>query len=226
MRVILLGPPGSGKGTQADLLEAKYGWPHISTGDILRQAVKEKTALGLQAEAQMKAGQLVSDQIVASIVNERIQKPDCQPGYILDGYPRTLAQAQLLDQMDGQRRELAFVFRLPVEVIITRLSSRRVCPGCSAVYNLVNAPPQKPDICDVCGTKLVVRDDDKPETIRERIRVYEEEIKRSLAYYSQKNNLFQVESSGSAGDVFSQIIFIIERELPRLAERGEEVKRT
>lgn len=218
MRVILLGPPGSGKGTQGDLIEKEYGFPRISTGDILRQAVSRKTALGLQAEAQMKAGHLVSDDIVASLVAERIKQPDCLSGYVLDGFPRTINQVKLLEQMETGRPELALEFTLPEEVLISRLTSRRVCVNCGAVYNMISSPPRKEDTCDRCGNPLKTREDDRPEIIRERLRVYEAEIREVKEHYRRKGVLSIIESSGLPEEIFSRVRQVLEASLSRASK--------
>jgi len=205
MRIILLGPPGSGKGTQGEMIFKKYHLPRISTGDILREAVKKRTPLGLQAEAEMKAGHLVSDEIVASLVAERIRQADCSRGYVLDGFPRTINQVKLLERMADRQKEVVFEIYVPEEIIIERLSSRRICSSCGAVYNIITSPPQRPGLCDLCGGRLIQRDDDRPEVIRERLRVYEAEIKEILDYYRQKGNLYRVEGTGSAEEVFAKI---------------------
>ncbi len=218
MRVILLGPPGSGKGTQGDLIGKEYGFPRISTGDILRQAVSRKTALGLQAEAQMKAGHLVSDDIVASLVAERIKQPDCLSGYVLDGFPRTINQVKLLEQMESGRPELALEFTLSEEVLISRLTSRRVCVNCGAVYNLISSPPRKEGTCDRCGHPLKTREDDRPEIIRERLRVYEAEIREVKEHYRRKGVLSVIESSGLPEEIFSRVRQVLEASLSRASK--------
>lgn len=218
MRIILLGPPGSGKGTQGDLIEKEYGFPRISTGDILRQAVARKTALGLQAEAQMKAGHLVSDDIVASLVAERIKHPDCLAGYVLDGFPRTINQVNLLEGMETGRSELALEFTLSEVALISRLSSRRVCLNCGAVYNLISSPPRKEDICDRCGGRLEIREDDRPEVIKERLRVYEAEIREIREYYQRKGVLSIIESSGLPEEIFGRVRQVLEVALSRASK--------
>jgi len=172
VRVVLLGPPGSGKGTVGERLERATGFPRISTGDLLRKAVREGTPLGRLAEGVMQAGGLVSDDIVTGIVRERIAEVDCRPGYILDGYPRTAAQAEALRRIDGGRPEIAVELDVAEETIVSRLSARRVCPSCQAVYNLRSRPPVRAGACDACGAALVQRPDDRPEAVRERLRVY------------------------------------------------------
>jgi adenylate kinase len=175
--LVLLGPPGAGKGTQAKVLAGKIGVPHISTGDMLREAVRGGTELGLKAKAVMDRGELVSDELLTGIVKERLSNADCAPGFILDGYPRNLSQAGILEgilQELGKQEVLALELEVADEVIVTRLGSRRSCPGCGAVYNLVFSPPQRQGVCDSCGKGLILRDDDKEDVIRERLRVYHE----------------------------------------------------
>jgi len=213
MRIILLGPPGSGKGTQGEMIEKSYGLPRISTGDILRQAVKEKTPLGLAAEAEMKAGHLVSDQVVASLVAERIKEPDCLRGYVLDGFPRNVAQAKILETLDSNRIEVVLEFIVPAETIIQRLSNRRVCPNCAAVYNLLSSPPRKSGFCDFCGHELILRDDDQPEIIAERLKVYEAAIKELREYYLQKGVIHPIDSSSRPEEVFKQVEAILRAKL-------------
>ncbi len=213
MRIILLGPPGSGKGTQGEMIEKGFGFPRISTGDILRQAVKERTPLGLAAEAEMKAGHLVSDQVVASLVAERIKKPDCLGGYVLDGFPRNIVQAKLLEALDSNRPELILEFILPAKTVIQRLSNRRLCPNCGAVYNLLSSPPRESGLCDFCGYKLIIRDDDQPEIIEERLKVYEAAIKELREYYLQKGIVYQIDSSSPPEEVFEQIEAILRAKL-------------
>lgn len=175
--LVLLGPPGAGKGTQAKVLAGKIGVPHISTGDMLREAVREGTELGLKAKAVMERGELVSDELLTGIVRERLGKDDCAPGFILDGYPRNLPQAGILEGILkelGRQEILALELEVADEVIVTRLGSRRSCPGCGAVFNLVFSPPKRQGVCDSCGKGLILRDDDKEDVIRERLRVYHE----------------------------------------------------
>jgi adenylate kinase len=175
--LVLLGPPGAGKGTQAKALAERLRVPHVSTGDMLREAVREGTPLGLKAKAVMDRGDLVSDELLTGIVKERLSRADCGRGFILDGYPRNLNQAGILDGLLlelGKEGALALELEVPDEAIVSRLSSRRSCPGCGAVYNLVTSPPKKEGVCDTCGKGLVLRDDDEEDVIRERLRVYHE----------------------------------------------------
>jgi adenylate kinase len=190
--LILLGPPGAGKGTQAKELSTRLSVPHISTGDMLREAVREGTPLGLKAKAVMERGELVSDELLTEIVRERLAKADCDPGFILDGYPRNLAQAGILAGILedlGKSDLLALELEVADDVIVTRLGSRRSCPDCGAVYNLVFSPPAKEGVCDKCGAGLVLRKDDKEDVIRERLRVYHEKTAPLSDYYRQRGRL-------------------------------------
>ena len=179
MRLILLGAPGVGKGTQAQRLAAEEGIPQISTGDILRQAIKRGTALGIQAKGYIEAGKLVPDDVVIGIIRERLSDPDAAAGFILDGFPRTVAQAEALDGMLQERPNQGIDhvvnFELPNDVITDRLSGRRSCSDCQAVYHIAHAPPRQPGRCDKCGGPLVQRADDAPETIASRLKVYDQQ---------------------------------------------------
>ena len=193
MRIILLGPPGGGKGTQGDLIVERYGFPRISTGDLLRQAVLDRTALGLEADAAMKRGALVRDEIVLGLVRERIGRPDCRDGYVLDGYPRNLAQAKDVEALDPARPEIVIAIDVSAEEIVRRLAGRRSCPDCGAVFNLIVRKPAREGVCDACRGTLVRREDDRPEVIQERLRVYAEKTEPLLAYYGDKGNLRRVD---------------------------------
>jgi adenylate kinase len=217
MRVILLGAPGSGKGTQAVLVEKRYGFPKISTGDILRAAVQEGTPLGLQVRELMGRGELVGDSIVAALVEERIRRPECRNGYVLDGYPRNLAQARDVERMDGGRPELALEIALSDELLLERLSRRWVCPACQAVVNRTRTGAAPDDRCLRCGTALVQRDDDKPEVIRERLRVYREQTRPLRDYYAAKNVLQLIDGSGTVEGVFLLLTAALDA---RLAAKG------
>jgi len=213
MRVILLGPPGSGKGTQADLIRQNYGFPKISTGDLLRKEVEAGTELGKKVNQEMKAGRLVSDDLVLKLVENRISLADCQSGYVLDGFPRTLNQARLLEKLEANRPETAFEFKVSEQEIWRRLSGRMVCLQCGAVYNINNNRPQADGLCDLCGSKLVVREDDRPEVIRERIRLYLETIAPLIDYYSSKNVLFEINAEDTTENIFRAIKAVLDRRL-------------
>ena len=174
MKLILLGAPGAGKGTQADIIKKKLGIPTISTGNILRAAVKNGTPTGLRAKEYMDAGKLVPDDVIIGIISERLQEPDCADGYILDGVPRTIAQAEALEQA-GIRFDAVVAIEIPDERIVARMGGRRVCESCGASYHIVNIPPKKEGICDVCGGALKQRKDDDPETVKDRLAVYHKE---------------------------------------------------
>ncbi len=210
LRVILLGAPGSGKGTQGELISNKYGIPKISTGDILREAVKNKTPLGLKAKEKMDRGELVDDEIIIGIVKERISENDCEKGYILDGFPRNLNQAKSLDSMDGGVKEAVLFIKVPKGEIVKRLSSRLVCRECGAVYNLISSPPKVSGVCDRCGGELMRRDDDKPEVVEERFRVYMESTEPVVEYYRKKGTLFEIDGTGEIGKIFKAICDIID----------------
>jgi len=206
MRIVLLGAPGSGKGTVGERLEAATGLPRISTGDLLRVAVRDGTPLGREAEGIMKAGGLVPDEVVIGIVRERIARPDCRPGYILDGFPRTAAQAEALRRLDGGRPELAVDLDVSEETIVSRLSARRVCPACQAVYNLRSRPPAREGVCDVCGGTLVRRPDDAPEVVRERIRVYRDQTAPLREFFKAGGSYRAVDGEGTVDAVTGRVL--------------------
>ena len=206
--LILLGPPGAGKGTQAKELSAKLSVPHISTGDMLREAVREGTPLGLKAKAVMERGELVSDELLTGIVKERLSKADCDGGFILDGYPRNLSQADILAGILadlGKSDLLAVELEVADDVIVNRLGSRRSCPACGAVYNLVFSPPAKEGVCDKCGAGLVLRNDDKENVIRERLRVYHEKTAPLSEYYKQRGRLKTVPGDVPPAEVLEKL---------------------
>jgi len=213
MRVILLGPPGSGKGTQADLIYQNYGFPKISTGDLLRKEVEIGTDLGKKVSQEMKAGRLVSDELVLELVEKRIASDDCRRGYVLDGFPRTLNQACLLEKLEANRQETAFEFKVSEQEILRRLSGRMVCLQCGAVYNISNNRPQADGLCDFCGSRLVVREDDRPEVIKERIRLYFETIAPLIDYYYSKNVLFEINAEDTTENIFRSIKTVLDRRL-------------
>lgn len=202
-RVIFLGPPGVGKGTQAATLSKELGVPHLSTGDLLRAAVAARTALGLEAQGHMDAGRLVPDDLVLRILHERLAAPDARAGFLLDGFPRNLAQAERLEQFASIDAVLSF--ELPAHLLIERLSGRRVCPKCSTVYNIATRPPQVPGRCDLDGTELVQRPDDQPAAITTRLAVYAEQTAPLLGYYRKKELLHTVDANGTPDEVAARV---------------------
>lgn len=194
-RILLLGPPGAGKGTQAAALEQRWGVPHISTGDMLRAEVRQGSELGEKVQRYMEAGELVPDQIMVSMMGERLSQPDAQRGYILDGFPRTVAQAEALGAMlpEGRGIEAAIDLQVPEEEIIRRLSGRLVCPKCDAIYQVDTRPPKQAGVCDKCGSPLIQREDDRPEAVRRRLEVYRQQTQPLLDYYGRKGMLRAVD---------------------------------
>ncbi len=213
MRIILLGPAGSGKGTQGELIERHYGFPRISTGDLLRLEVKKGTELGKMVADIMKSGRLVADELVLRVVRDRIDDPDCRAGYVLDGYPRTLNQALLLEKVENGRPETALEIMISEEAVMERLSGRRVCPECGTVYNVHNSQPPADRRCPACGAELTVRNDDRPEVIKERFRIYLETIGPLLEHYSRKQVLFRVDGQRTVEEVFSSIRSILDERI-------------
>ncbi len=205
MRIILLGPPGGGKGTQGDLIVKRYGFPRISTGDLLRQAVQDRTPLEIEADAAMRQGGLVRDELVLGLVRERIGRPDCRDGYVLDGYPRNLAQAKDVEAIDPGRPEIVIAIDVAAEEIVRRLANRRSCPDCGAVFNLIVRKPAREGVCDACRGALARRADDDPAVIRERLRVYAEQTEPLLAYYGKKGDLRRVDG-GNGMDATAEAI--------------------
>lgn len=193
MKLILLGAPGAGKGTQAEILSRKLGIPTISTGNILRAAVKNGTPVGLQAKAYMDAGKLVPDDVIIGIVRERLAESDCADGYILDGMPRTIPQAEALEKA-GVEVDCALSIEIPDETIVERMSGRRTCPNCGASYHVVSAPPKSEGKCDNCGSELTVRRDDAPETVKARLEVYHKETEPLKGFYAVRGRLKSVEN--------------------------------
>lgn len=208
MRVVLLGAPGAGKGTQAKKLIDKYRIPQISTGDILRKAVADGTPLGKEAKVIMDQGGLVSDKIVLGLVEERLKQPDCKAGYILDGFPRNTAQAEALDKMlAGMGASLTTALSIDVDMndLLKRLTGRRTCKSCQQMYNIYFTPPKKQGVCDKCGGALFQRDDDKEETIKKRLDVYEKQTAPLISYYGKKKILKAVPGVGSVDDIFKKV---------------------
>ena len=193
MKLILLGAPGAGKGTQAEILSSRLGIPTISTGNILRAAVKNGTPVGLKAKEYMDAGKLVPDEVIIGIVAERLAEPDCAKGYILDGVPRTIAQAEALEAK-GITFDKVLSIEISDETIMERMSGRRSCTSCGATYHVVSAPPKTEGVCDKCGAQLVLRDDDKPETVKNRLAVYHKETEPLKDFYAKRGNLVSVDN--------------------------------
>ncbi len=213
MRIILLGPPGSGKGTQGELIQKKYGFPRIATGDLLRQAVEEGTPLGRKARLKMERGELVEDEIIFEMMRERLLGLDCKEGYVLDGFPRNLTQALWLEQIDEKREEAVLDIHLEDSVLIERLAARRICSSCGAIFNLYLQPPKKEGKCDLCGHKLIERNDDRPEVIRERLKVYHQQTEPLRDYYKKKGVYSRLDGSRKIEEVFEDICAILERSI-------------
>ena len=204
MKLILLGAPGAGKGTQADILCKELDIPTISTGNILRAAIKNGTPTGMKAKAYMDEGKLVPDEVIIGIITERVAEEDCKNGYILDGVPRTIAQAEALEKA-GIKFDDVISIEISDEVIMERMSGRRVCESCGASYHLVAVPPKQEGICDKCGGKLVQRKDDAPETVKARLEVYHRETEPLKAFYAQRGLLKSVENQATVAET-SQVI--------------------
>lgn len=214
MNVILLGPPGSGKGTQAQKIAEQYHIPQISTGDILRSAVKERTPLGVEAQGYMDQGKLVPDEVVVGIVRDRLMVSDCKKGFIMDGFPRTLPQAEALDATLGEMKwEIDHVISIEVdnEELLRRLTGRRTCRTCGAMFHVMFNPPKKDGICDQCGGELYQRDDDQEETIRARLQVYDEQTAPLIAYYREKGLLRTIDGVGKIEEIFQAIVKALEK---------------
>lgn len=222
MRIILLGPAGSGKGTQGELIERHYGFPRISTGDLLRLEVQKGSEIGKEVAEVMKSGQLVADELVLWLIRDRIKDPDCRAGYVLDGYPRTLNQALLLEKIEDDRPETVLEIKISEEAVMERLAGRRVCPGCATVYNIFSNKEITDGRCPACGAGLTVRNDDRPEVIKERFRIYRETIGPLLDHYSRKQVLFQVDGQRTVEEVFGSIKLILDE---RIAQRQVESRR-
>ena len=212
MKIIMLGAPGAGKGTQAKMIADKYGIPHISTGDIFRANIKNGTELGKKAKTYMDQGLLVPDELVVDLVADRIVQEDCKNGFVLDGFPRTIPQAEALDgalkKLDT-KIDYALNIEVPDENIISRMSGRRACVSCGATYHLVHIPPKKEGVCDKCGASLILRDDDKPETVKKRLAVYHEQTQPLIDYYKAQGCLKEVDGTVDMGDVFAAIVKIL-----------------
>lgn len=214
MNLILMGPPGAGKGTQAKLLYAELKLPQVSTGDILREAVKRGTELGRQAKAIMEAGNLVPDELVVGIVEERLRAPDCAQGFVLDGFPRTIPQAEALDRVlakMGKKLDAVLSLEVAVEELVERQSGRRSCPKCGTIYHVTNNPPKQAGLCDKDGAELVQRDDDKPEAARARQDVFLRQTAPVKEHYLKKGLLRTVDGVGSPEGIFAEIRKLIGR---------------
>nr|MDO8099732.1 adenylate kinase [Candidatus Njordarchaeota archaeon] len=211
--LVMFGPPGAGKGTQATFLSQKYRIPQISTGDILRNAEKQGTPLGKKAKTYMNRGALVPDEVVIGIIEERIKQEDCKQGFILDGFPRTLAQAEALEKLLEKRKTpLSHVINLKVndDELVKRSAARRVCESCNAVYSLLVNPPKVDEKCDACGTELIQRDDDKEEVVRSRLKVYAEKTMPLLDFYAKRRLLRDVDGSRPIEEVKKSILKTVE----------------
>ena len=212
MKIIMLGAPGAGKGTQAKKIAEKYQIPHISTGDIFRSNIKEGTELGMKAKAYMDQGGLVPDELTIGMLMDRIQKDDCKNGYVLDGFPRTIPQAESLTNALNERNQkidYAVNVDVPDENIVNRMSGRRACLSCGATYHIVYKPSKVEGICDVCGDKLVLRDDDKPETVKKRLSVYHDQTQTMIEYYKEAGVLANVDGTQDMEKVFSDIVAVL-----------------
>jgi adenylate kinase len=251
LRVVLLGPPGAGKGTQAELISRKYHIPHISTGDILRDAVRKNTKLGRQAQSFMEKGELVPDEVVFALVKERIDHKDCENGAIFDGFPRNINQAQMLQNLEYIKQFDCFVVLLiliPDHEAIRRLSNRRYCPNCKSIYNLLNLPsraglpcrqagkmhqkrlPAMPSgrddnyLCDKCGEKLIIRDDDKVETVKHRLQVYHDTVEPVISFYKDLGNLHTINGIKGKENVFEEIVNTVDKLITKDCKNGSNKK--
>ncbi len=213
MNLILLGPPGAGKGTQAEKISAHYAIPHVSTGDIFRENLRKGTELGLKAKEYMDRGELVPDEVVIDIVKDRLSTPDCRGGFILDGFPRTVAQADALKDMLsslGMHIDHVINIQVPQDVVVKRLTARRTCSSCGSVYHLLYNPPQEEGVCDECGGELYQRDDDSRETVLSRLEEYEKKTQPLSEYYRREGLLRDIDGSAEPGGVFEEIRAVIE----------------
>lgn len=211
MRLILLGPPGSGKGTQGDLIQDKFGLPKISSGDLLRNAVKEKTSLGKKAQQSIQKGELVNDRIIIDLIKQRISKKDCRNGYTLDGFPRNIFQACFLEEVDPGKKERVIDIQVSEDTVMKRLSSRYICSECNNIYNIDKDSPLESRKCERCGGKLIQRQDDRPEVIQKRLAVYHQETEKLISYYKKKGVYRAVDGESSVEKVFERISSIINK---------------
>ena len=215
MRIVMLGPPGAGKGTYASRLTVRLGIPHISTGDMVREEIKKQTDLGLKIKEYSDRGALVPDEIIIKLLAERLRKPDCNRGFILDGFPRTISQAEALENI--AKIDLVINLNVPDDIIIARLSNRLICSKCGAIYNLLTLKPKKEGVCDKCGGKLYQREDDKPEVIKERLNVYRKQTEPLIEYYAKKGLLRNV----SCNDLMTPPEVIVEKIIEIIRETEE-----
>ena len=212
MKIIMLGAPGAGKGTQAKMIADRYSVPHISTGDIFRANIKNNTELGQEAKKYMDQGLLVPDELTVKILLDRVAAEDCRNGYVLDGFPRTIPQAEVLNHAlteMGENVDYAIDVDVPDENIINRMSGRRACLSCGATYHIVHIPPKTEGVCDRCGSELILRDDDKAETVKNRLHVYHEQTQPLIDYYTEKGVLRTVDGTKDMKDVFEEIVNIL-----------------
>lgn len=209
MKIIMLGAPGAGKGTQAKKIAERFQIPHISTGDIFRANIKAGTELGIKAKEYMDQGQLVPDELTVGLLMDRVAQPDCANGYVLDGFPRTIPQAECLDKALGMPVDYAVNVEVPDEAIVQRMSGRRACLACGATYHIEHIPPKTPGVCDVCGAQLVLRDDDKPETVQKRLGVYHQQTQPLIDYYTNQGVLRQVDGTQPMEQVFADILRVL-----------------
>lgn len=212
MKIVMLGAPGAGKGTQAIKIADKYDIPHISTGDIFRANIKGGTELGQKAKSYIDKGELVPDEVTIGMLLDRIAQDDCKNGYVLDGFPRTIPQAESLTEAlksQGDQIDFALNIDVPDEAIIERMSGRRACPKCGATYHIVYAAPKTENICDKCGTELIIRSDDKPETVKDRLNVYHKQTEPLIAYYKTVGVLREVDGTQELPKVFEDVVAIL-----------------
>ena len=212
MNIVFLGPPGAGKGTQAKRITEKYGIPQISTGDMFREHLSKGTELGKKAKEYMEKGQLVPDEIVLGMVEERLKQPDCERGFLLDGFPRTVPQAEALDEMLnkwGKKIDYAIAIEVPDEELVKRLTGRRTCKNCGMMYHIIFKPPKEDNRCDACGGELYQRADDNEETVRNRLKVYHESTAPLIDYYERKGVLYRVDGLGGIEEIFERIVKVL-----------------
>jgi len=204
MKLVIFGPPSAGKGTQAQKLSKQYSVPQVATGDLLRKAVADKTPLGLKIKSYLDQGKLGPDEVIVQLIKERVAKPDCKNGFLLDGFPRTMGQAKELERMTDIDLVLSIV--VDFDALVERAVGRRTCPKCSAVYHIKFNPPMNEGVCEKCGSRLIQRDDDKEETVRNRLKIYQEQTAPLIEYYRKKGKLVDIDGSGGIDAVYSQMV--------------------